>query len=166
MKHVFVETNFLVALLRPFPQKPACDLYSRHRHNIELHIPWCAFTEASRTLERIIREDLAFVDGAGRLLGSMMTSDRVAASVARQVGAGAVFAVGAAGLLGTAAALGAAAGVRVTIDPAEVPVAQGAWELVGMSGRSAGAAAVIEVLGGLKEGERVATDPQAAARVR
>ena len=47
-------------------------------------------------------------------------------------------------LLGTAAALGAAAGVRVTIDPAEVPVAQGAWELVGMSGRSAGAAAVID----------------------
>jgi len=74
VKHVFVETNFLVALLRPFPQKPACDLYGRHRHNIELHIPWCAFTEASRTLERIIREDLAFVDGAGRLLGSMMTS--------------------------------------------------------------------------------------------
>jgi hypothetical protein len=88
-------------------------------------------------------------DSMDAALGSMMTSDRVAASVARQVGAGAVFAVGAAGLLGTAAALGAAAGVRVTIDPAEVPVAQGAWELVGMSGRSAGAAAVIEVLGGL-----------------
>ena len=40
-------------------------------------------------------------DSMDAALGSMMTSDRVAASVARQVGAGAVFAVGAAGLLGT-----------------------------------------------------------------
>lgn len=72
MRHVFVETNFLIALLRPFPQPDAVSLYARHGHDATLHLPWCAFTEAARTLERIVRDDLAFVDGTGRFFGQLM----------------------------------------------------------------------------------------------
>lgn len=62
MKHVFVETNFLVELLRPFPSKDAQDLYARNDGvNLRLYAPWCSQSEAWRTLkDRIIGEDLGF----------------------------------------------------------------------------------------------------------
>lgn len=72
MKHVFVETNFIVDILRPFPVRDAERLYSRHGHDVTLYLPWCSINEAKRTLNRIIREDIAFVDGAGRFLGRTM----------------------------------------------------------------------------------------------
>ena len=73
MKHVFVETNFLVELLRPFPDRAAVALGARHGTDVTLHIPWCAFAEARRTLERIIREDLGFIEGTSRFLGAVMS---------------------------------------------------------------------------------------------
>lgn len=75
MKHVFVETNFLISLLRPFPERDAKSLYERHGKDLELRIPWCAFTEARRTLEQIVREDLSFIDGCGKFLGALMGAD-------------------------------------------------------------------------------------------
>lgn len=66
MKHVFLETNFFVEVLRPFPAPEAVRLHGRHGADVTLHVPWCSITEAKRTMERIIREDTAFADGAGR----------------------------------------------------------------------------------------------------
>lgn len=66
MKHVFVETNFFVDVLRPFPRLEAEQLLARHGADVTLYVPWCSSTEAKRTIDRIVREDLAFVDGAGR----------------------------------------------------------------------------------------------------
>ncbi|KYF50045.1 hypothetical protein BE08_11935 [Sorangium cellulosum] len=66
MNHVFVETNFFIDVLRPFPITEAQRLLGRHGTDLQLYVPWCSITEAKRTIERIIREDLAFVDGAGR----------------------------------------------------------------------------------------------------
>lgn len=66
MKHVFVETNLFVDVLRPFPKPEAERLLRRHGADVTLHVPWCSVTEAKRTMERIIREDLGFVDGAGK----------------------------------------------------------------------------------------------------
>lgn len=62
MKHVFVETNFLVDLLRPFPSQDAVNLFARNDGvNLRLYIPWCSQSEAWRTLtDRIITEDLGF----------------------------------------------------------------------------------------------------------
>jgi len=62
MKHVFVETNFLIDLLRPFPSKDAEQLFGRNDGvNMRLYIPWCSRSEAWRTLkDRIISEDLGF----------------------------------------------------------------------------------------------------------
>ncbi len=76
MKHVFVETNFLVDVLRPFPKPDAVALHARHGADVTLHVPWCSITEAKRTMERIIREDLAFVDGAGRFSGQLQAKHR------------------------------------------------------------------------------------------
>jgi hypothetical protein len=59
MKHVFVETNFLVSLVRPFPEQEAVALF--HRNDLKLYIPWCSQAEAHRTLsDRVINEDLGF----------------------------------------------------------------------------------------------------------
>jgi predicted nucleic acid-binding protein len=62
MKHVFVETNFLIELLRPFPSKDAERLFACNDGvNLRLYIPWCSQSEAWRTLkDRIINEDLGF----------------------------------------------------------------------------------------------------------
>lgn len=62
MKHVFVETNFLIDLLRPFPSKDAENLFARNNGvDVRLYIPWCSRSEAWRTLkDRIIGEDLGF----------------------------------------------------------------------------------------------------------
>ncbi len=62
MKHVFVETNFIVDVARPFSSPDALELFSRARADgdVRLHVPWVAVAEAKRTLDRIIREDLGF----------------------------------------------------------------------------------------------------------
>ena len=63
MKHVFVETNFLISLLRPFPAQDALDLFARNDGvNLRLYIPWCSQAEARRTLTDIIKADLGFTD--------------------------------------------------------------------------------------------------------
>lgn len=76
MKHVFVETNFIVDLLRPFPTQNAARLLARHGQDVTLHVPWCCVHEAKRTLGRIIQEDLAFIDGSGRFLSQLMARHR------------------------------------------------------------------------------------------
>lgn len=73
MKYVFVETNFIVDVLRPFPRQDPERLLARHGKDVTLHVPWCCAAEAQRTLNRIIREDLAFIDGAGKFLGQTMS---------------------------------------------------------------------------------------------
>ena len=45
MKHVFVETNFLVYLLRPFPTPEAQALFDRNGVDVTLHVPWCSQAE-------------------------------------------------------------------------------------------------------------------------
>lgn len=67
MKHVFVETNFLIELLRPFPSKEAGTFAVRLLNRADsgeltLHLPWCSVVEAKRTLSDKIREDLGFID--------------------------------------------------------------------------------------------------------
>ena len=63
MKHVFVETNFLISLLRPFPTKEAERLFVRNDGvNLRLYVPWCSQSEARRTLIEIIKADLGFTD--------------------------------------------------------------------------------------------------------
>ncbi|HRI65313.1 MAG TPA: hypothetical protein PK156_13785 [Polyangium sp.] len=71
VKHVFVETNFIIETLRPFPTQDAEQLLARNGVDVKLHLPWCSVTEAKRTLERIIREDLAFPEDAGRYVGRL-----------------------------------------------------------------------------------------------
>lgn len=68
---MFVETNFLIDALRPFPTNDATRLLARHGTDVTLYVPWCSITEAKRTLDRIIKEDLAFVEGSGRFLGRL-----------------------------------------------------------------------------------------------
>lgn len=60
MKHVFVETNFIIEVVRPLAAPEATKLFARRGKDIELHVPWVAVVESKRTLDRIIREDLGF----------------------------------------------------------------------------------------------------------
>lgn len=61
MKQVFVETNFLVGAARPSPDDTAERLLGRVGHDVTLWVPWCAVTEARRTLQRgVIDDDLGF----------------------------------------------------------------------------------------------------------
>lgn len=78
MKHVFVETNFLIDLLRPFPSKYAESLFARNDGvNLRLYIPWCSQSEASRTLnQRIIKEDLGFTDAMMSFAAQRWRADR------------------------------------------------------------------------------------------
>jgi hypothetical protein len=63
VKHVFVETNFLVDLLRPFPKRDAESLFSRISVDITMYIPWVSVSEAKRTLNsKIVNEDLGFAN--------------------------------------------------------------------------------------------------------
>ena len=63
MRYVFVETNFVVEVLRPFPASAATALLNRHVcGDVQLLLPWCCASEASRTLVRVISEDLGFRD--------------------------------------------------------------------------------------------------------
>jgi hypothetical protein len=70
VKHVFVETNFVVDVARPFPSPDAEQLMARANAggDVTLHIPWVAIAEAKRTLDRIIREDLGFTDAMGQFV--------------------------------------------------------------------------------------------------
>lgn len=70
MKHVFVETNFVVEVARPFRSRDAEQLLARANAggDVALHIPWVAIAEAKRTLDRIIREDLDFTDSMGKFV--------------------------------------------------------------------------------------------------
>lgn len=47
MKHVFVETNFLVDLLRPRSKRSATELFARHGSDVALYIPWCSVADAT-----------------------------------------------------------------------------------------------------------------------
>ena len=68
---VFVETNFLVDVLRPLPSPEASALLDRHvRGEVQLWLPWCCAAEASRTLTRVIDEDLGFADRMVRFAAS------------------------------------------------------------------------------------------------
>lgn len=60
MKHIFLETNFLISVTRPCPQKSAERLLQRNGQDATLYVPWCSVTEARRTLYRIIDDDLGF----------------------------------------------------------------------------------------------------------
>lgn len=60
MKHVFVETNFLLEVVRPCPQAAAEKLLRRNGSDVILYIPWCSVTEARRTVHRVIDDDLGF----------------------------------------------------------------------------------------------------------
>lgn len=60
MKHVFVETNFLIGVARPCPQEAAERLLRRNGNDVTLYIPWCSATEARRTIHHIIDDDLGF----------------------------------------------------------------------------------------------------------
>jgi hypothetical protein len=64
VNHVFVETNFLIDVARPFPSPDATDLLARSGAggDVTLYVPWVSIAEAKRTLDRIIREDLGFTD--------------------------------------------------------------------------------------------------------
>jgi len=60
VNHVFVETNFIIDVLRPFPAPAAATLLARVGADVTLHLPWVAVAEAKRTLVRVIGEDLGF----------------------------------------------------------------------------------------------------------
>ncbi len=76
MKRVYVETNFLVDLLRPFPGREALELNERHQNGeLRLSVPWCALKEAQRTFERVIRDDVGFEDLAGRAWAQIFQAD-------------------------------------------------------------------------------------------
>lgn len=62
MKHVFVETNFLVDLLRPFQGREAKALWDRRGTDVLLFVPWVSLAEAKRTLVRLVKQDLGFHD--------------------------------------------------------------------------------------------------------
>lgn len=84
MKRVYVETNFLVDLLRPLRQRPAQRLWQRHTSaDIRLTVPWCSLKEAQRTLQRIVRQDLGFAETAGLFRGRLFANN---AELARRLG--------------------------------------------------------------------------------
>lgn len=61
MKQVFVEMNFLIGAARPCPDETAEQLLERSGRDVVLWVPWCAVTEARRTLQRgILDDDLGF----------------------------------------------------------------------------------------------------------
>jgi hypothetical protein len=80
MKHVFVETNFLIDLLRPSPSKDALRLFARNDGtSLRLHIPWCSQSEARRTLnDRIIKDDLDFADAMMKFAVRRWLADKTA----------------------------------------------------------------------------------------
>ena len=86
MKRVYLETNFIIDLLRPLKSGQASALSDRFGKDVAPAIPWCCFKEAERTLPRIIQEDLAFTDNAGSFLGLLHVSQpKVAGEVRASV---------------------------------------------------------------------------------
>jgi hypothetical protein len=82
LKHVFVESNFIIELARPFAGPDAGKLFGRQGADVQLHVPWAAVVESKRTLGRIIREDLGFDDtmqkfGARQLKSALITTDEL-----------------------------------------------------------------------------------------
>ncbi len=80
MKHVFVETNFLIDLVRPFTGHDAVRLFGRRTTDVRLYVPWVSVVECKRTLDRIIQEDLGFADamqkfGVRQFLDKKITTD-------------------------------------------------------------------------------------------
>lgn len=80
MNHVFVETNFIVDALRPFPKPAATALLDRVGGDVTLYIPWVAIAEAKRTMVRIISEDLGFMDGMLRFAALEFQSGQLSSS--------------------------------------------------------------------------------------
>lgn len=86
MKHVFVETNFLIELTRPVPTERlrARQLQERAgRGELKLYVPWCALVEAKRTLGRIIQDDYAFRRGLERYAASKRLQAQVRSLLAQ-----------------------------------------------------------------------------------
>jgi hypothetical protein len=84
VKHVFVETNFLIELVRPFPGRDATNLFARRvaaggAADVRFYVPWVSVVEAKRTLDRIIREDLGFEDAMRRFSVKQFLSHVIAA---------------------------------------------------------------------------------------
>jgi hypothetical protein len=76
VKHVFVETNFLIEVARPFPGPRAEALLKRGQAGaVQLHIPWCSVEEAKRTLVRIIEEDLGFTSAMMKFASRAFLAD-------------------------------------------------------------------------------------------
>lgn len=76
MKHVFVETNFLIEVARPFPGPKAEGLLKRQQAGgVQLYIPWCSVEEAKRTLVRIIEEDLGFTSAMMKFASRAFLAD-------------------------------------------------------------------------------------------
>lgn len=78
MRHVFVESNFLIELLRPVPSPDATNLFARNDgRTLQLHIPWCSQSEASRTLkQRIVAEDLGFTEAMMKFAVAQWLADK------------------------------------------------------------------------------------------
>lgn len=73
---VYVETNFLIDLLRPIPTREAQRLHRRNGVDVRVMIPWCSLKEAERTLnDTIIKDDAGFADKAEALWGRLAQSD-------------------------------------------------------------------------------------------
>jgi hypothetical protein len=87
VKHVFVETNFLVAVTRPLSHPTAKKLLEDGRRGlVALHIPWCAVTEARRTMQHIINEDLGFdTQMLGFALKELFPTDKAKFAVVQEL---------------------------------------------------------------------------------
>lgn len=80
MKHVFVETNFIVELVRPFPGSSAAKLHGRANQDVALYVPWVSIVEAKRTLTEIIGADLGFDVSLTKFAAQEFRSDRLSAA--------------------------------------------------------------------------------------
>lgn len=85
MKHVFVETNFMVEVLRPFPAPRAMELLDRTGRDVTLYVPWVSLVEVKRTLDRVIREDLGFDDAMMKRAGREMANGSLGAAEHRTI---------------------------------------------------------------------------------
>lgn len=79
MKHVFVETNFLVDLLRPFPKRDAGKLFARNGVDVQLHVPWVSVSEAKRTItSKIVDDDLGFAGNVKQFGVALLKTNKIA----------------------------------------------------------------------------------------
>jgi predicted nucleic acid-binding protein len=81
LKNVFVETNFLIDLLRPFPTRAASALFARAGKDISLHLPWVSIAEAKRTItSKIVDEDLGFAKHVSKFGVSLLKNGTLSTS--------------------------------------------------------------------------------------